>query len=253
MSDPDPILVNCQSGLLNVLTGEFRPHDPYDPRVLSTTQSPVRWDENAQCPQWLQILEQLQPEEEVRDQLQEMFGYCLVTAVNYDTLFFLLGDGATGKSTVTNILTALIGEQNTTDIQLEELDNPFMLSQLIGKQLYLVGELTPSSFKHMGLIKDIVAGEPIWVELKNKPGYTYRPRGRFVMTSNVAAHTPDTSGGFEGRLIQIDFNNVIPTEDRDYEIHSKLLTELPGIFKWAVDGFRRLHDRGGFQHTKSSE
>jgi P4 family phage/plasmid primase-like protien len=249
-NDHDPYLVNCQSGMLNVLTGELRPHDP---RFLSTTQSPVRWDENAQCPQWLQILEQLQPDEEVRAQIQEMFGYCLVTAVNYHTFFFLFGDGGTGKSTVADILTALIGEQNTLALQLEELDNAFMRSQLVGKQLYLAGELTPRSFKHIGLIKQIVAGEPIWVDVKNKPGYTYRPRGRFVMTSNVVAHTPDTSGGFERRFLQIDFNNVIPKEDRDYELHSKLLTELPGIFKWAVDGFQRLHDRGRFEHTKASE
>lgn len=248
-NDHDPLLINCRSGMLHALTGELLPHNP---RYLSTTQVPVEWDAAAECSVWMDVLTQLQPDAEVRDQIQEMFGYCLVPAVNYHVFFFLYGDGGTGKSTCADLLTALIGESNTIALQLEELDNGFTRSQLVGKQLYLAGELTSRSFKHIGLLKQIVAGEPIFVDVKNKPGFMYRPKGRFVMTSNVVAATPDTSGGFERRFLQIDWKNVIPEEKRDYELAEKLLAELPGVFRWAVEGYQRLHERGRFAHTAAS-
>jgi P4 family phage/plasmid primase-like protien len=248
-NDHDPLLINCRSGMLHALTGDLLPHNP---RYLSTTQVPVPWNEEAKCPTWMEVLERLQPDAEVRSQIQEMFGYCLVPAVNYHVFFFLYGDGGTGKSTCADLLTALVGEANTIALQLEELDNGFTRSQLVGKQLYLAGELTSRSFRHIGLLKQIVAGEPIFVDVKNRPGFMYRPKGRFVMTSNVHAATPDTSGGFERRFLQIDWKHVIPEGERDYELAKKLMAELPGVFRWAVEGYQRLHERGHFAHTQAS-
>ena len=246
----DKYLLNCESGMLNVLTGELLPHDP---RYLSTTQSPVRWSETAECPLWMKVLETIQPDEDQRMLIQEMFGYCLVAAVNYHVFFFLFGDGGTGKSTVADLLVSLVGDENTMAIQLEELENAHLRSQLVGKQLYMASELTSKSFKHIGLIKSIVGGDPVSVDVKYGPIFTFRPTGRFVMTSNVVAHTPDTSGGFERRFLQIDFKTVIPKEDRDYELAAKLKAELPGVLRWAVEGFQRLHARGRFAHTAASE
>lgn len=246
----DPFLLNCKSGMLNVLDGELRPHNP---RYLSTVQAPVVWDESARCPLWEEVLERIQPDEEARGLIQEMFGYCLVPAVNYHKFFFLYGDGGTGKSTVADLLVELVGEANTMALQLEELENPFLRRGLVGKQLYLAAELTPKSFKHIGLIKSIVAGDPISVDVKHGEGYTYRPTGRFCMTSNVHAATPDTSEGFARRFLQIDFLHEIPKEERDYDLHGKLVKELPGVLRWAVEGFQRLHERGRFAETAATE
>ena len=246
----DRYLLNCESGMLNVLSGDLLPHDP---RYRSTTQSPVRWDPKAECPLWMEVLERIQPDEDQRLLLQEMFGYCLVPAINYHVFFFLYGDGGTGKSTVADLLVSLVGDENTMALQLEELENAHLRSQLVGKQLYMAAELTAKSFKHIGLIKSIVGGDPVSVDVKYGPIFTFRPTGRFVMTSNVVAHTPDTSGGFERRFLQVDFKTVIPKEERDYELAEKLRKELPGVLRWAVEGFQRLHARGRFEHTKASE
>lgn len=245
-----PFLVNCKSGMLDIMTGELRPHSR---KHRSTVQIPVAWNPKAECPEFLKWLEQMKPEQDERDQIQEMFGYCLVPEFSYHVFFFLFGPGGTGKSTLVDLLLGLIGEENSLALQLEELGNPFTRSQLVGKQIYLCGELTRKSFQHIGLIKQIAAGEPVYVDVKNKAGFSFRPKGRFVMTSNVVAHTPDTSTGFERRFLQINFMNAIAREDMDFGLPKRLMQELPGIFRWAAEGFRRLYERGHFAHTTENK
>lgn len=244
-----PFLVNCQSGMLNVMTGELHPHSRH---YRSTMQVPVAWNPKAECPNFLKWLEQMKPEQDERDQIQEMFGYCLVPEITYHVFFFLFGPGGTGKSTLVDVLLGLIGDENSLALQLEELGNPFTRSKLVGKQVYLCGELTRKSFQHIGLIKQISAGEPIFVDVKHRDGFTFRPKGRFVMTSNVVAHTPDTSTGFERRFLQINFTKAIPRDEQDFGLLKRLLKELPGVFRWAAEGFRRLYERGHFAHTQEN-
>lgn len=244
-----PFLVNARNGMLDVLNGDLYPHAR---RYRSTTQSPISWNPKAECPNFLKWLETMKPEADEREQIQEMFGYCLVNDINYHVFFFLYGQGGTGKSTLVDLLQGLIGEENVVAVQLEELGNPFMRHKLVGKQVYLCGELTRQSFKHIGLIKQISAGEPISVDVKHREGFTFRPRGRFVMTSNVVAHTPDTSTGFERRFLQITFENQIARDQQDFNLPAKLQKELPGIMAWSVEGFQRLHKRGHFAHTKGN-
>jgi putative DNA primase/helicase len=132
------------------------------------------------------------------------------------------------------------------------LDNPFLRSQLVGRRLYLAKELSRDSFKHIDLVKAIVSGDPIHVEKKHKDGYTYRPQGRFIMESNVRPSVADTTDGFFRRLCQVTFQNQIPDERKDYNLHAKFTPEMPGIFAWAIEGLQRLLERGRFEQTRDS-
>ena len=190
---------------------------------------------------------------ETRRAIQEMFGYVLATDINFHVFFFLFGDGGTGKSTCVSVLEELVGEANRVSIQLEELDNAFMRSQLAGKSLYLCKELTTKSFNHIGLIKAIVSGDPIPVDVKYSQPYDFRPFGKMVMESNVIASTPDSSGGFTRRFVQIDWDRPIARDKMDFNLLDKFKDEMPGILAWAMEGLIRLRKRGHFALTKKSE
>jgi putative DNA primase/helicase len=236
-----------KNGMLDVMTGEMHRHLP-DYRM--TVQCPHEYDPGATCPDWLEWLEGRQPDEATRLQIQEMFGYCLVTDKNYHSFFFLYGDGGTGKSTCVKVLEELVGDANIKAMELEELDNPFTRAGLVGKSLYLCKELTASSFKHIGLIKALVSGDRISADVKYGNGFDFTPSGRLVMESNVIAATPDSSAGFSRRFIQISWDR--PIEVIDYGLEKKLIGEMPGILNWALEGYRRLVARGRFEHTERS-
>ena len=237
------------NGMLDVNTLEIEPHQP---GLRMTTKCPHIFDTSAECPSWMAWLEDRLTDEETRDLVQEMFGYCLVTDLNFHKFFFIYGDGGTGKSTCVNVLEWLIGEGNRISVELTELDDKFVRSQLVGKSLYLCKELTSRSFKHIGLIKSIVGGDPVPVDVKYGKGFTFCPKGRFVMESNVIAATPDSSGGFERRFIQIDFDKKIDRDTMEFGFEKKFKKEMSGILNWALAGYARLRERGRFVHTVKS-
>ena len=238
------------NGLLELETGRLFPSRAGH---FTTTQIPHVYDPAAACPEWLKWLEDRQEDEETRNQIQEIFGYCLGTSVNFHSFFFFYGDGGTGKSTCVDVLEWLIGSENKVSLELTELDNPFTRSQLVGKSLYLAKELTTRSFKHIGLIKAIVSGDPVSVDVKYGQGFDFRPRGRLVMESNVLACTPDSSGGFERRFIQVNFDKPIDRKKMEYGFQERFKAEMSGILNWALEGYRRLMARGRFEHTQKSQ
>ncbi len=146
-----------------------------------------------------------------------------------------------------------MGEKNRVSLELTELDNPFTRQQLVGKSLFLAKELTSRSFKHIGLIKAIVSGDPIGVDVKYGEGFDFRPNGRLVMESNVAAMTPDSSGGFERRFIQVNFEKPIDRKNMEYGFQARFQEEMSGILNWALVGYQRLAERGRFEHTERSQ
>ncbi|WAH39085.1 hypothetical protein [Alicyclobacillus dauci] len=116
--NPNDGLINVANGLLNWNTGELLPHTP---ERLGTIQLPVMYDPTANDPVVKEFLCSVMPEDAV-DTLLEMIGYCLVTHTKYEKAIMLIGSGANGKSTVINLLTALIGQVNSTNISLQDLE-----------------------------------------------------------------------------------------------------------------------------------
>ena len=190
----------------------------------------------------------------MRAQLQEIFGYCLVPACNYHSFFFWRGEGGTGKSTVFRVLEMLVGESNVVSVRPENWDQEYHRASLVGKSVYVCPEATGKTFQHMDVIKAIVSGDPISVRQPYKPMFTYRPSGRLILSSNFNAATGDTTGGFGRRFYQMNFDQVIPEAERRYDDYEEKMfgPELAGIFAWAIRGFRRLHERGRFEHTAAS-
>ena len=239
-----------RNGLLDVETGKLFPHRH---GYFTTVQTPHNYIPGAECPEWMRWLEDRQEDEATRAQIQEIFGYCLGMGINYHSFFFLYGEGGTGKSTCVDVLEWLVGENNRVSLELTELDNPFTRQQLVGKSLFLAKELTSRSFKHIGLIKAIVSGDPIGVDVKFGTGFDFRPNGRLVMESNVAAMTPDSSGGFERRFIQVNFEKPIDRKNMEYGFQGRFREEMSGILNWALVGYQRLAERGRFEHTERSQ
>lgn len=242
-----PGKIAVRNGILDVETGTLTRHRP---DYLTTVQCPHDYIPGSTCERWIQWLTERQPDAATRDQIQEMFGYCLVTDINYHSFFFLYGEGGDGKSTCVKVLEHLVGIRNIKSMELEDLDNPFTRAGLVGKSVYLCKELTSTSFKHIGLIKAIVSGDRISADIKYGRGFDFVPKGRLVMESNVVAATPDSSVGFARRFIQISWDQKIQVYR--YGVEEELMKEINGILLWALEGYKRLKGRGHFAHTERS-
>jgi putative DNA primase/helicase len=249
--DNDLNLFNVANGTLDLKTLKFHTHNPTD---LLTRQSPVCFDSNAKCPTWRKCMERWIPDEETRKHLQDLAGASLSGVVFDEFFVFLYGDGDNGKSTFLRVLEWLLGTyghktqaetiMQAKDKRKSEAPSPELLA-LKGARLVTVHEIDNKHTLNAALIKDLTGRDRITARgLFEKRPTTFDPQFTLWMFGNGKPKIEDTSGGMWRRPRLIPFGQPIPTNERDPLLGDKLRAELPGILNWALEGLKRVHERG---------
>lgn len=263
--DADPLTINTESGLLHLWTEEaggrqlaelaLAPHC----RLLPLTKMvPVAWDEAAECPRFLQFLERVQPDAEMRDFLQRWFGLSMTALTGEQKLVFLYGGGANGKSVLVDLMARMVGDYSAT-AKIDSLtgknrrsggDATPELVPLIGARMVRASEPEEGERLQEGRIKELTGGEPILVRALNKDFVEVRPFFKLTISGN---HKPEIRGNDDGiwrRVLLVPFNVQIPKDERDAGLLEKLWAEREGILQWLLDGLR-AYLQGGLREPRS--
>jgi putative DNA primase/helicase len=72
-----------------------------------------------------------------------------------------------------------------------------------------------------------------------------------MILSNELPRLGDSSGALAGRMIVLRLRESFYGRE-DHELTDKLLAELPGILLWAIEGWRRLRERGRFVQPQAA-
>jgi P4 family phage/plasmid primase-like protien len=205
------------------------------------------YNPHATCPQWLAFLDMmLERDRERIDLLQEMFGYCLTFDTSRQKFFVLEGDGSNGKSVVLSVLTELVDRSNVSNVPLELFGERFQLASTIGKLVNIAAEADRLTRVAEGTLKQFTGGDRMNFDRKGIAPIETHPTARLVIATNNRPAFADRSEGLWRRMILIPFRVRIPDTEQDPHLAAKLRAELPGILMWAVQGLRRLKDRGAF-------
>jgi putative DNA primase/helicase len=81
--------------------------------------------------------------------------------------------------------------------------------------------------------------------------WTGQLQARFIIISNELPRLADASGALASRFIVLVLVNSFYGRE-DQALTGRLLTELPGILNWAIEGWRRLTERGHFLQPRSA-
>ena len=241
--------VCAQNMMLNLESLETRAHEK---SFYSTYTLPVDVDlfPKKFCNRWLKFLDETIQTQEVIDQLQEFFGYCLTRDTRYSKALFLFGPGADGKSTVIKILRFMVGVHNCSSISFSDLEDQFLRSSIYNKLLNISTEVGAKALDSP-YFKAIVTGDPITAAFKHQDSFDFTPYCKLVFAANKKPRVLDNSDGFFRRVLPIQFKRQFLNGDEDTGLEKKLLEELSEIFFWALEGLYRLREQDGF--TPSSE
>lgn len=238
--------VALENGVFNVLTGELRPHRPEDylEKVI-----PWEWRPGAPCPAWRKALETWFPEESENsavEALQEFFGYVLTSHARYKKALVLYGESDTGKSVPAHVLREMVGPQQYCSLPLDQMDDPMARAVIVGKQLNLMTELSVDAVLADGGFKQMVSTEePLLINQKYKPAYNYVPTAKHVFVTNNLPQMNDRTEAVLNRLLIIPMMRVLSAEEQDENLPATLVREMHGIILWALEGAKRLVERGG--------
>jgi putative DNA primase/helicase len=237
--DADGWVLNVANGTLDLRTGQLRPHARED---LISNLIEVAFDPQAECELWDEFLWRvLDRNDELYAYLRRFVGYLLVGDTSEQSLHFLWGLGANGKTVFCEVLVRLLGDYAVAVspdlIMLRRHSGiPNDVARLRGVRAALMNETSQGSRFDEAKLKDLTGGDTLTARFLHQEFFDFHPTHRIVIRGN---HKPAINGTDEGiwrRLRLVPFTVSIPTDEQDRDLLRKLEGELPGILNWALKG-----------------
>jgi putative DNA primase/helicase len=248
-------IISFKNGLLDITTRTLYP--PSD-RFFTRNALAIEYSPIAPAPlQWLAFLDDvLQGRGSSIDLLQEIIGYLITPDTSKQKVFMLWGRPRCGKGTILRITTALVGPRNVRFPTIKLLGGRFGLVGLIGASVAQVTDMDVRNENELSTaltnINGISGEDGQQIERKGISDWCGVLGARFVLSSNTLPKAGSQTEAFLARLLVVPFEvTVMGREDRG--LTAKLMTELPGILNWALDGLDRLRARGDFDEPPESK
>lgn len=249
--DRDPDLLNCNNGTLNLRTLRLSPHDPSQ---LLTKLCPVDYVAGKTSPDWERFLDSVMPEPEHRQFLQRWFGYCLSGETKEQKLLIFLGGGANGKSTLLDVIQAVLGDdfaiQGSPDLLVDKPrdSHPTNRMDLFGRRLVVCTETELDQKLAESLLKQLTGSDVIRGRQMRQDNWQFRPTHKLILCTN---HMPKLSGGDDAlwrRIVVVPFSmrfwdaaTDLPgpeTLRQDKGLPLRLKAVGTAILTWMVEGCR---------------
>ncbi len=243
------------NGLLHLPTRTLHPHTP---QLFSFNAMPFAWQPDAGAPAWLEFLDSLWGDDpESIDTLQDMFGYLVSGDTSQQKMFLIKGPPRSGKGTIARVLRELLGAHNTVSTSFAQLANDWGMEPLVGKLAAFLPEARNTGGRgHNNLqvaverLLSISGEDEMSVPRKHIGNWNGYLKVRFVMLANAVPGLGDSTNAFASRFIVLETVKSFLGHEDD-TLTARLLAELPGIFRWALDGRDRLKERRRFIQPQS--
>jgi putative DNA primase/helicase len=246
--DSDIMTLGVTNGVIDLRDQTFRPLERED---LIVKRAGAAYDPKAKCPAWEKFLKRIISDPAMIEYIQRCFGYILTGETGEEVMFILYGGGANGKSTLREILFALLGDYAVaadaillTEVRKQGGATPDVV-RLHGRRLVTINETSDGDVMNEGRVKyitgtDKIAGRRLYEDL-----FDFTPTHKTVITTQ---HKPIVKGIDEGiwrRLHLWPFLVTIPRGERDIKFRARvLMPEMSGILNWALDGLRAYQEKG---------
>lgn len=240
--------ISCRNGILHLPSGDLLKSSP---NFFTRTALDYDYVEDAEPPKtWIDLLREYWPRDRQSiDTLQEWFGYSLSGNTSLQKILFLLGPPRSGKGTIGRTLTRVIGANNVTAPSINSLGSTFGLEPLISKRLAIIPDARVGRMSDSAAIAEkllSISGEDqLSIPRKYKSAWEGRLDTRLVLMANEVPSIGDDSGALGHRLVILPMSQSFLGKE-DPALESKIAGELPGILRWAIEGYRNLQKRGRF-------
>ncbi len=205
-----------------------------------TRQSPVIFDESAECPTFLIFIAEFCCQDaELIKFLQVWFGYCLsgLTVEHKAAVFW--GYGQNGKSVLLELIKYIMGGFAATtpaDTLLQrKSEQSNDIAALEGVRFVVASETDEGQALAEGRLKSITGGDEIVCRKLFEEFRPYKPRFKLNLATNSKPRVIGTDNGIWRRLLLIPCRAEIQNPDK--QLFEKLKRESSGILNWLVEGF----------------
>lgn len=244
----DANYIAFNNGIYNLATETL---EPFSPSIIVKNKIPWDYNYDAYNETLDGMLDRVScHDDRIRDLLEEMAGYCLYRRNELRKAFICIGDKANGKSTYLDCITYMVGDDNTTALDLKELGDRFRTAELYGKLICAGDDIGDEFIANPAVFKKIVSGDPIIVERKGQDPFTLYNYAKPIFSANNIPRIKDKTGAVLDRLVIVPFNANFSKDSEGYDpyIKYKLRTAeaMEYLIQLSLDGLKRVLTNNSF-------
>ena len=231
----------------------------YDPEVMVAMRYAVEYDPAAKCPRFEAFLDSICSDDTMRTRILDMMAACLLPDKrNMNHFYILYGAGANGKSTLLDIIRAMVGIENCGSAPMQKFDersNRFWGIHVFGKPCNLSDETGAERMESAANLRAITDRGIISVEEKYKTPKDVRPACTLAFCANELPVNPDRTDGFFRRVDLIEFASQFSGASADDTVKTIHLDseELSGILNMLLPRMKRIVETGNVEHRPTLE
>lgn len=230
--------IALENGILNLDTKVLQ---PWTPNIFLSSALPFSYDPKSECNSFKEYLNSFCMGYQDRVEFIRSFFYAVLHQdTSLQVFLYLYGPGGSGKSTIANILAALVGYDGVISTTLKALNtDQFEVLNLVGKKLVLISDSEKYS-SDLAILKAYTGGD----SLRGRKMYTQgninvNAEGLIVIVANNPFQTRDNSNAIKRRIrafqTQTSYNNREPLFSNINGVwKGSLLPDLPGILNWIL-------------------
>jgi len=246
-----------ENGVLDLDTLILTEHNP---ELLSTIKLPINYDPKAKCPKFMKFLKSCFQKDEKKyyykdmiTVLEEIANVLTTNRIHYDIFALWIGEASNGKSTMIKIINGVFGPENCSNVSIHDLEERrFSISRLYGKLVNHHADISNKELDSLGKTKQLVSGDPIDVEKKNKDPFSMTNFAKLIFSANETPNIKDDSDGIFRRIIPTTWpNQFLPGAGQIKDLDKIILKEeKSGIFNLVLHNYRRLLKNDGFSYPQ---
>lgn len=260
--------IPVQNGILNVLTKELK---PFDKNKIFFNKLPITYNPSATCPAIEKHLKDVLKFEEDIKVVYEIIGFLLYKDYFLEKMIMFVGEGRNGKGKTIDLIRRFLGVENCVSIPLSALaEDNFRVSELFSKMTNLAGDLSNTSLKDTGMLKQTTGRDLIGAKRKFLTDIKFINYAKHIFACNELPKVYDMSKGFWSRWIVLEFPYEFISENEYHALEEnkksmkKILDpyhidkissdeELSGLLNKALDGLKTIRENKVFSYSKGTE
>ena len=242
----DTELIPFDNGLYSIENDELLPFTPYVfiRYRLATPYKPSLTEHSVES-----IYRSILPDDTTRQFFFEMVGFMLFSPILAPpAIFVMYGPGQTGKSALQSTVTKAAGEWNVSTLDITQISGTFTTAELQDKLINVCGETGSQRDRDYSkingdLLKQLVNGDKITVQRKNKDPYEMRNTAKLWFLSNSLPDFGDLSSGMLRRVYVVPCRVI---QSWEAQIYNKLqdYDALVWLVNRAMRGYIDFLNRG---------
>lgn len=212
----DANMIAFRNGLYDLSTESFI---PFSHEYIITNR--IEWDYNPSvyCELTDKTLDKMScNDKNIRLLMEEVIGYCFYRRNEMGKFFMLTGEKNNGKSTFLDMIKTLLGDENTSALDLKELSERFKTTELFRKLANVGDDIGDEFITNTGVLKKLATGDRLNVERKGQNPFDFNSYAKLLFSANSIPRMGKgkDSAAILRRMIIIPFDAKFSKADPDF-------------------------------------